>query len=259
MSESLDTCVLCPRLCRHACPVAAGSSREAAVPTLIADVLHAWSHGQATDAEARAAATLCSDCGRCQDACHLHRPLPLLIARARAELLQDVAAPGLAGIVGDAADVAVLTDHRDWSPSAAAHLGRPVATWSVDGDLGAEGHGAPWFAAHLALVAERLTGRRAIVAHGGVARVLQLAGVDTVWLHELVPAAHGATPSCMGGAGRCCGGAPWLAKAHPLDAARMAARVDAGALQADTRCSAHLRACGLPVRDIVDVVLEEGR
>lgn len=259
MSESLDTCVLCPRLCRHACPVAAGSSREAAVPTLIADVLHAWSQGQATEAEARAAATLCSDCGRCQDACHLHRPLPLLIAEARTTLLPDVEAPEIPEIAGDAAHVAILTDARDWSSAASGHLGSAVATWSVQGDLGAAGHGAPWFAAHLVQVGALLAGRRAIVAHGGVARVLQLAGVDMVWLYELVPAGQGSMPSCMGGAGRCCGGAPWLVEAHPLDAARMAARVPGEAVQADTRCAAHLRACGRPVRDIVDVVLEEGR
>jgi ferredoxin len=40
--DRFGTCSLCPRLCRHACPVATGSAREAAVPALIAGVLLAW-------------------------------------------------------------------------------------------------------------------------------------------------------------------------------------------------------------------------
>ncbi len=65
MAEALDTCAVCPRLCRPACPVAMGSGREAAVPAVIAEVVRAWRDGRVGDDLAREAATLCVGCGGC--------------------------------------------------------------------------------------------------------------------------------------------------------------------------------------------------
>jgi ferredoxin len=95
-NAELLSCVFCPRLCRHVCPVAVGSGREAATPTAMMTGVWAWTQGRASGASAFSLASLCVSCGACTSFCKLHRPVPELLAQARAEIggLPEQAAPG---------------------------------------------------------------------------------------------------------------------------------------------------------------------
>lgn len=263
MSTAFDTCALCPRLCRVSCPVATLTGREAAVPSMIAEVLRAWKQGRVSDALAREAATLCVDCGRCQVRCHLDQPLPAALREAWVELTSVPAPRALQPIVGAAAVVAVLTDGRDWSEALTVRSRSPVARWHTDDALGERSVGGPGWEAHLEAVRAQAAGRELVVTHGGVAGVLRAAGVSFRWLHELwdLPAVR---CGCTGEgelAPVCCGGAGPLAAHHPEDAARMAARWKAQAPDAvvgDARCAAHLRSAGIPVAELIDQVMRRG-
>lgn len=263
--SGLDTCVLCPRLCRNACPVATGSAREAAVPTWIATVLREWEAGRLPASVAREAATLCTDCGGCRDACHLDRPLPELLRRARAALLEAPAMEPLRPITGAGELVAVEADDRPLAALLAARLGRPVRRWCTGDRLGVAAIEHASFAQRGAAIREALGPLHAVVADGGVAAALSAAGASFRWVYELVPGLRtdDTVGSCACGGERplaCCGGAGPLARHHPADAARVAERFverGGGGVLADARCRGHLRAAGLAARDLVDRLGED--
>jgi hypothetical protein len=258
--SDLDTCVLCPRLCRDACPVATGSAREAAVPTWIATTLREWEAGRLPAAIAREAATLCTDCGACRAACHLDRPLPERLRRARAELCEAPAIEPLRPIEGTGARVAVEADERPLAAVLSRRIGAPVRRWPTGDRLGVAAVEHATFAHRGAAIREALGGLEVVVADGGVARALGAAGVPFVWVHDLVPGLRAADTvgSCACGGERplaCCGGAGPLARHHPDDAARVARMFverGGGGVLADARCRSHLRAAGLEVYDLVD-------
>ena len=84
--RDFESCAFCPKLCRHVCPVAVGSGREAATPTAMMTASWAWLNEQGTAESALASAKLCVDCGACTRACKLQRPVVELLAAVRAEL-----------------------------------------------------------------------------------------------------------------------------------------------------------------------------
>jgi hypothetical protein len=245
--------------------VATGTGREAAVPTWIATVLRAWEAGEATRARAEEAATLCTDCGRCQDHCHLHRPLPEALREARVRLLPPPVLDPLAPLQGEGDIVAVEIDERPVARWLARYLGRPVRRWATSDRLGAAASEFPVFVHRAASIAELVGDLHVVTADGAVARALERARVRWSWLHEFVPDSvvdrAGAVGSCACGGDRplaCCGAAGPLAAYHPQDAARVGrmfvARAGAsGSLPVlDTRCAEHLRRGGAPVSDPVD-------
>lgn len=263
--SGLDTCVLCPRLCRHACPVATGSAREAAVPTWIATVLREVEAGRRPSADALAAATLCTACGACHDACHLGRPLPDLLRDARARMEPVPGIEPLGPIEGTGTLVAVETDERPLAALLARRLERPVRRWRTGDRLGVAAIEHPSaFDARAAALRSAVGDLEVVTADGGVARALEASGVGYRWLSDLVPElrSRGATGSCADGGRRplaCCGGAGPLARHHPEDAARVArtfALRGEIAWLADARCRGHLRAAGVDVRDLVDALVE---
>ncbi len=257
MSNTLDTCRLCPRLCRHACPVATASGREAAVPTLIADVVQGWKEGRVDRDLAVEAVTLCVDCGRCQDACHLHQPLPTLLAEARRTLLGPRDPAPLGEIAGEGELVAVESGGVAWGAALALETGRSVGVWVTSDALGSGCDASPDWADHLNRIVVKLAGRLAVTADGAVARVLERSGTRWAWLGDVVPEIGVLVPSCAGGSGRCCGGGEPLRSSHPELAAQLAARWvrDGSGSVADQRCGSHLRACGYAVEDAVTGLL----
>lgn len=261
MADRLGPCVLCPRLCRTACPVATGSSREAAVPAMIAGVLHEWREGRLPASMAAEAATLCTDCGACQDLCHIHQPLPALIVAARTELLPPPSIEPLRPSTGVGDLVAVEADDRPWAAALAASLGKRVARWVTADGLGVEAVGWPMWEARAAALVARAAGKTIVVADGGSARALREAGVSVVWLHTLVPEAREGCGSCETDGPTpiaCCGGAGPLAAHHPEDAGRVAAwwLERAGTAEVrDARCRAHIARSGAAPRDTVDRLL----
>lgn len=259
-----DTCALCPRLCRPACPVATATHREAAVPAVIAARLLEWARGQADPEVARAAATLCTDCGACQSFCHIDRPLPEALRRARASLVTAPAPEPLRPIEGEGRLVAVEADARPFAAALARRLGEPVRRWPTGDRLGVAAVEHEGFTAHGEALRARAEAAEIVVADGGVAHALTAAGARFRWLHEAVPSVAAGAGSCRAGGGArplaCCGASGPLAAHHPDAAARLArtfaARLDGDAV-IDARCGEHLRAAGAAVRDALDRLLAE--
>lgn len=258
MSE-LSTCVLCPRLCRTSCPVATGSAREAATPSAIASVLWDYEQGRVTRSLAIAAATLCVDCGACQDRCHLDRPLPEILRKFRAELLPESLPDEISAVEGEGRYVAVLTDDRDWSGALARATGEAVRVWRTGDHLGL---GATDRISHARRLRDGLpAGCVVVTADGGVALSLRNAGIDYLLLGQLVPAVNEGVGSCVIDGEKplaCCGAAGPLAGHHPEDANRVGrafhVRSGTNAFR-DSRCASHLRNSGCDARDPVDRLL----
>lgn len=271
-STSFDTCSLCPRLCRSACPVATGTGRELAAPAWIGTVLRDWERGVASDDDARYVATLCVDCGGCRDLCHLHVPLPELLRTVRARLVAPPPPAPLAPIVGSG-DVVVEADERPLAAILARRSGRTVARWPTPDRLGVHAIEAPDWSSHAAAIRAAVGARTVVTQDGGVARALDAAGVGYQWASSWLGETDAAdVGSCATGGVRplaCCGGAGPLAAHHPDDAARVGdrfvERLDPGSdrgstegapVLADARCRDHLRRHAL--RDRIDRWAEEG-
>lgn len=261
-----DTCALCPRLCRTSCPVATGSAREAAVPALIAAMALDHERGRLPVEQAIEAITLCTDCGACQDRCHIDRPLPELLRVARGRLTDEPPIEPLRPLEGEGSVIAVEADDRPLAAALATHLGAPVRRWATGDRLGVAAVEHPGFARHAARLRERVGDAEVVVADGGVHHALSAAGVAVAWLHERVLGLPTGDGSCRAGGDRpiaCCGAAGPLIRHHPEDAERVGrtwlARADEWRVT-DARCRAHLRRCGgAEVTDPLDALLEMQR
>ncbi len=239
MSTPYDTCALCPRLCRHACPVA--TVWEPGAPSAIAEVLRDGALGRVDASLAQLAALACTDCGACQEACAIDRPVPELLRK----FVPKVEVPTqLPPIAGTASEVAVCSGDRRWAEAFAAQTGRAVASWTPP---------ANWHETDSKTFGELFSGRTAIVADGEDARALRGAGVVVVWLGDALGWVTEASCSSGRPALACCGGRGPLRDAHPEPAAALAqlwwAR-SGGQTLADARCR---RALGR--QDVVDQLL----
>ena len=116
----IQTCALCPRLCRHQCPVAVATGREAATPTQLMTTLLRWSRGEVSPELAGAAASLCTDCGACESTCGVDQPVPEMLRQARQTLLAPAAITELEMVDGGASLVAIECDDRTWGSALAA-------------------------------------------------------------------------------------------------------------------------------------------
>jgi hypothetical protein len=262
LESGLSLCSLCPRLCRHVCPVATGTAREAAVPALIAATLIDWQRGRASSALAEQASTLCTDCGACEALCHLHRPLPRLLRESRARLLPPPPMEPLRAIEGVGPDLVIETDERPFAAAVARRLGAPVARLATADRLGVQGVEHSQFPERAVALRALLAGFRVLVADGGVARVLQAADVPFDWLHERFSDLAG-TASCLapGNAGpmACCGAGGPLPVHQPEAAVQVAVawwKRGPTPNVSDARCREHLRRCGFDTRDAIDRLLD---
>lgn len=265
MSE-LALCALCPRLCRPACPVVTGSHRTAAVPSMLAAALFEWERGNVSPEVAAEAATLCTDCGACEDWCHLHRPLPQLLREARTQLLPDPLVEPLRPVEGQGEIVVVEADGRPMAEALSKRLGKPVRRWFTADRLGvAAVEHADWPLKAAAIRATLADAGVVVIADGGVARALEAAQVPFKWLHELLPdLAQGHGSCAMGGGGlplACCGAGGPLHQHHPEEARQVGkAWLERASTHKvlDARCRNHLLACGgIDVADPLDALLEE--
>jgi len=261
----MNTCALCPRLCRPACPVATGSQREAAVPANIARVLVDWDRGGASPELAAQAVTLCTDCGACKDWCHLDIPLPEVLRECRAELLPEPLVEPLRPSEGEGRCLVVEADGRPVAEALSRRLGEPVRRWFTADQLGVAAVDHPsWPHRARELRAAVGTAEIVVTVDGGVARALEAAEVPFQWLHEVLPELAQGHGSCQTGGERplaCCGAGGPLRHHHPEDARRVGkawlARADGQAVL-DARCRNHLLACGgLEAADPLDRLLAE--
>lgn len=262
MSGQWDTCALCPRLCRTACPVATGSAREAAVPTLIATTIRAHEQGRLPVSQAIEAATLCTDCGNCAELCHIDRPLPEFLRSFRGEHLAEPAVEPLRPIEGSGARVAIEADERPFAATLARHLGQSVRRWPTADRLGVALVEHEGWARQASELRRHASTHSLVVADGGVAQALEASDISFEWLHQVVRGLPTGAPSCrQEGRGplACCGGAGPLATHHPDDARRVGKlwldRAEDWKV-GDARCREHLRGCGADPTDPLDALME---
>ena len=256
MNADPSTCSVCPRLCRHACPVAVGTGREASVPAAIAGVLVDNLRGHVPDALAAESATLCTDCGACRDACHLHRPLPEALREARARLLPHRELPPLPSVPAQAAIVVL-----EVSPGELARFATQASVVTCPHRLGLSAIEHPGFEQRVRSLRALLLGRTVRVQDGGLAQVLTRSGVPFEWCVTQVAQGvgscvcqHGAAPPMA-----CCGAGGPLSEHHPEDARRVARafarRLPDGARLLDQRCAHHLASSGCHTSALFDVDL----
>jgi Fe-S oxidoreductase len=257
-----DTCALCPRLCRTVCPVATGSAREAAVPTLMATALRAHEQGRLDRQHAVAAATLCTDCGACQSRCHIDRPLPQFLREFRGQHVTAPSVEPLQPILGEGLRVAIESDERPFAAVLARHLGEPVRRWSTGDRLGVALVEHPGWSRWASELRRHASSHPIVVVDGGVAEALTAASISFEWLHQVVRGLPVGDRSCRQDGERplaCCGAAGPLLTHHPEEAHRVGKhwlqRADEWKV-GDARCRAHLRSCGGDATDPLDALME---
>ena len=271
--SDIDICAFCPRLCRHVCPIAVGSGREAATPTSMMTGVWSWLSGHIDGDIAWSHAALCTSCGACTAACKLDRPVSDLLSQARGATGVAPTSSAVADIEGDGALIAVETDGRRWAEALAAHLGEPVARIRSPDELGEHLLDHPRaLRDHAKELRARVGDRTLVIASGGAWRVAQATGLLARHLQDLAPA-PATSPSfhpCTGPAPdgpacedalACCGAAAPLPTAHPAVATEVgrdaAARLGGEPhVTSDTRCANWLRTHGARVTDPVDHLLE---
>lgn len=175
---SFTVCAYCPRLCRHVCPVAVATAREAATPTAMMTVPLLDARGDLGPADALAGTSLCLGCGACTAHCKVHVPVAERLTAWRAARLPSPAAAPLEAIEGSAQTVCVLVE-SDWSQGWSARIGQPVATVRTADELG---HAAWTLGAEdvPAQVAAHFAGRTLVTASAAVQAVARAAGLPVV-------------------------------------------------------------------------------
>ena len=97
LEETVGDCRYCPKMCRHACPVAEAEASEAATPTWKGTLAHAWMRGELPLAGAVAeAAYKCTDCLLSREACLYRHEVPEPYAAVRTAAFVAGVAPARA-------------------------------------------------------------------------------------------------------------------------------------------------------------------
>jgi len=265
MSATVDTCALCPRLCRHKCPVAVATGLESTTPTAIMTQVVLARHNPKTPVAS--AVDLCTRCGQCQDACGIDQPVVSLLDQARTDH-QPKPDPWVAPeIMGSADRVAVICGDFNWTDSLRSALKTNLAELHTSDHLG-EPHRirTDTLSTTLQEIRTIFGDRTAITSCHTCQLALKAADIDTTLLADLLDEQHALprwrTCQCEHGPGvsvtvRCCGARAPLQDRHPDLALSMACdvkrRLDGQAVYIeDSRCSAHLRAAGANTTDPVN-------
>jgi ferredoxin len=267
----LESCVYCPRLCRHVCPVAVGSGRESATPTAMMTGVWRWLREESGPQEALESASLCTRCGACESHCKLNRPVSALLAEAMAQLESLPQIPTIE-IHGEGSWVALETDSRRWAAALSKHLNEPVARIENTDELGASLLDHPTLlASHLKALKSQLHDRQLMVTSHRALEIATRAGLQVHHLshHIEAPAHERVFHPCSGprleGEAQpfileCCGARGPLQKHHGKiadEVAASAARELGSSLHScpDSICSSHLRSQGAQITDPIDWLL----
>ena len=113
--SAFEKCTFCPKLCRHACPVATVSGRESATPTAMMSAYWAQKKGILTKEQASAGIDFCTSCGACTLACKDDQPVATLLFEAAKNLRPVANPPDLPKIYGTGEFIIMSPDGRDWS------------------------------------------------------------------------------------------------------------------------------------------------
>lgn len=269
MTASIDTCALCPSLCRHKCPVAVGTGLESTTPTAIFSAIwSAQAHGRHVELAERAV-DLCTQCGHCEDACGVNQPVLALLAEARTTL-QPAPKPWSAPrIKGREKTVAVICTEEDWTANIAQATGRRIASLVTSDHLG-ELHRARQDTENdvIERLSERFRGRTAITACHTCAEALEAASIVVESLDSLIPrrpsVATWRSCRCIPAPGvntvqRCCGARGPMSTSHPALSNSMAAalvrRLGGNSIYTpDSRCAEHLQRAGANVTSPISLL-----
>lgn len=265
MKANADTCALCPRLCRHRCPVSIATGIESATPTAIMTQL-VLSRGNDNTHVAQAI-DLCTRCGQCEDACGVDQTVIALLDHARTKH-QPRPDPWVSPeIHGTSDQVAVICGDFDWTPTLSTMMTVDLSHLHTSDHLG-ELHRirTDTIASTLQQLGALFQERTAITSCHTCRIALEEAGVTTTRLSDLLDDQSAAprwrTCQCEPGTGlstlvTCCGARAPLSTSHPTLATSVARdvkrRLDGQAVYIeDSRCSAHLRAVGANTTDAVN-------
>ncbi|MBI4820709.1 MAG: (Fe-S)-binding protein [Deltaproteobacteria bacterium] len=91
----IATCASCPRLCRHACPVAEAQARETSSPWNLVVTSGLLKRGRIEAESVGALPWSCSSCGACTEACLHKNDVSLWVMLARSRVLAGHAAPSV--------------------------------------------------------------------------------------------------------------------------------------------------------------------
>ncbi len=273
MADSYEPCAFCPQLCRHVCPVAVATGREAATPAKMMTAVLLARRGLLPPIEAAEAAALCTDCGACQEHCKYGIEVPRLLAEARNAYASAVQPQPLGEIDGEGQQVAIECDGRPWAAALARQLDQPTARLETCDHLGwALLEHRERAAAHLTRLHALLAGRRAVTSCGHCRAVLDAARIGHAWLADLVPPSwtgpvhpchgHGEMPGVpIRDPLACCGAHGPLQRIHPSLAADVAKEAatrlpSTTVATADATCRNALRGAGATVVDPIDLLID---
>lgn len=181
--HAFTTCAYCPRLCRHVCPVASATGREAATAASMMTAALLAERGVLDSAFGIAGTSLCLGCGACTTHCKLHVPVSERLREWRAPHVDVVRPDVLEAIDGPAPTVCLISGDRDWSGAWGRAEQRAVARLRTRDSLG---HAA-WKLGATDVpdgVASHLRGREVVTDSRAAAEVLAAAAVPV----RLLPA-----------------------------------------------------------------------
>lgn len=244
-------CAYCPRLCRHVCPVAVATGREAATPTAMMTVPLIAAQIYETDF-AIAGTSLCLNCGACTDHCKHHVPVAQHLQHWRqSQGAPIIEAEPLQKIEGDAPRIAVLSAERDWRAAWTQAHHESLAAVRTQDFLGY----AAWKAGDTSILSKvkaHFAGRQLLSGSLAIRELLIAAGVHVEAIEQTTkPTFHacylGAQPGVKQLA--CCGARENFPQREP-EAAQAIAKYNIE-LQGeetiicdDQQCADWLRACG---------------
>jgi ferredoxin len=256
----VDTCALCPRLCRHVCPVAVATGLESPTPSAImTEVMLAEGPGSAQH-EVAAALDLCTRCGHCEDFCGVGQPVVALLDAARTRHQARPNTWNAPAIQGHALAVAIICGPHDWSAALAQDTGTTLSQMLTSDHLGEihriRNDTAPEV---ISALKRSFQGRTAITSCGTckaalIAAEVAVESIESV-CQSVPPLPTWRTCHCEPGPSvdtltRCCGARAPLATSESTLAASMATfirrRLDGQSVYVpDTRCAAHLQSVGV--------------
>lgn len=120
-ASAVETCSACPKLCRHACPVALADGRESSVPTLKMELLGLVRKGTVPlDSQTAATFWRCTGCKRSHASCELKVEKQDALFAARVAALEAGVAPPVAARLARRFDEHANPFGVDLAPAAAS-------------------------------------------------------------------------------------------------------------------------------------------
>ena len=271
MNGAIETCAFCPKLCRHVCPVAVGTSLESTTPTAIMNEVMLAITTPDIENSGVDAINLCTRCGQCSDFCGVDQSVVTLLDEARAQLEPPPPPWSEPVIIGHHQTVAIICGQVEWSKPLSTLTGQKMATMVTPDHLGELHRIRPDTRDEvIEKIGRLMQGKTAVTSCNTCREALELANVSTetiVMVSQLVPplptwrTCHCEPGPSVNTVIKCCGARAPLVTAKPKIANKIAEevarRLDGQAIFVpDTRCAEHLRNAGVHALGPIDTLLD---